>query len=65
MDQLGAVLGHLSSKDSRITGQNALPVYKGKLAVTRKDEKPKGELTEKQKQLNAYLQKYSGGQVWH
>jgi hypothetical protein len=61
MDQLGATLGHISSKDSRVTGTNPLPVYKGKLAVTRKEDKPKGEKTEKQKQMEAYLKKYGGG----
>ena len=61
MDQLGATLGHISSKDSRVTGNNPLPVYKGKLAVTRKEDKPKGEKTEKQKQMEAYLKKYGGG----
>lgn len=60
MDQIGAIIGHISSKDVRITGSNPLPVYKGKLAVSRKEE-PKGEKTDKQKQMDAYLKKYAGG----
>jgi hypothetical protein len=59
MDQLGAVLGHITGKEARITGNVGLPVYNGKLAAARKDEKPKGEITEKQKQLNDYLKKYT------
>jgi hypothetical protein len=59
MDQLGAVLGHIAGKESRFTGGSALPVYNGKLATTKQDDRPKGELTAKQKQLNDYLQKYT------
>ena len=60
-DLIGALAGYIGGKDSRVTGQIAsLPVYKGKLEKP-PEKKPKGELTEKQKALNAYLQKYQGG----
>eukprot|EP00285_Hemiselmis_virescens_P015896 CAMPEP_0173404264 /NCGR_PEP_ID=MMETSP1356-20130122/58931_1 /TAXON_ID=77927 ORGANISM="Hemiselmis virescens, Strain PCC157" /NCGR_SAMPLE_ID=MMETSP1356 /ASSEMBLY_ACC=CAM_ASM_000847 /LENGTH=174 /DNA_ID=CAMNT_0014364911 /DNA_START=23 /DNA_END=544 /DNA_ORIENTATION=+ len=59
-DLLGAICGHISGKDSR-GGTKPLPVYKGKLDVSLKDDKPKGEKTEKQKQMEAYLKKYGGG----
>ena len=60
-DLIGALAGYIGSKDQRVTGQIAsLPVYKGKLEKP-PAEKPKGKLTEKQKQLNAYLSKYTSG----
>ena len=59
-DLIGALAGYIGGKDARVTGQiAALPVYKGKLEKPPAD-KPK-ELTEKQKQLNAYLSKYKSG----
>ena len=58
MDQVGAVLGHIAGKEARLTGGVGLPVYNGKLAA-KKEEKSKGEITAKQKQLNDYLKKYS------
>jgi hypothetical protein len=58
-DLIGALAGYIGGKDVRVTGQiAALPVYKGKLDKP-SSEKPKGELTAKQKQLNAYLAKYT------
>ena len=60
-DLIGALAGYIGGKDVRVTGQiAALPVYRGKLDKP-PAEKPKGELTAKQKQLNAYLAKYTGG----
>jgi len=60
-DLIGALAGYIGGKDARVTGQiAALPVYKGKLEKP-PEKKPKGELTEKQKQLNAYLAKYQSG----
>ena len=60
-DLIGALAGYIGGKDVRVTGQIAsLPVYKGKLEKP-PEKKPKGELTEKQKQLNAYLEKYKVG----
>ena len=60
-DLIGALAGYIGGKDQRVTGQiAALPVYKGKLEKP-PEKKPKGYLTEKQKQLNAYLAKYKGG----
>lgn len=60
-DLIGALAGYIGGKDQRVTGQiAALPVYKGKLEKP-PEKKPKGYLTEKQKQLNAYLSKYKGG----
>ena len=60
-DLIGALAGYIGGKDVRVTGQiAALPVYRGKLDKPPAD-KPKGELTAKQKQLNAYLAKYTGG----
>ena len=52
-DLIGALAGYIGGKDVRVTGQiAALPVYRGKLDKPPAD-KPKGELTAKQKQLNA------------
>ena len=51
-DLIGALAGYIGGKDARVTGQIAsLPIYKGKLEKP-PENKPKGEMTAKQKALN-------------
>ena len=54
-DLLGATLGFIAGRDSR--GGTALPVYKGKLEVTR-DMRPLRTPAE-QKKVDDYLRKYT------